>query len=83
MNHAVTLQQANKECENNNSILPSGVDKNERVTMVTQMKDRRLNTVWLSLRLENWINKTTSDCIKSEYHINVNYSFEAHKLHLN
>ena len=70
MNHAVTIQQAtiqqaNEVCENNSSILPSGVDENERVTMVTKMKEGGLNTVWLSLRLEkgefHWISKTTGD----------------------
>ena len=76
MKHAVTHEQAYKECETNGSILPSGVDENERVAMVTKMKERGLNTVWLSLRLEkrgwHWINKTKGDYTNHTYHININ-----------
>ena len=76
MNHAVTFKQAYEECERNGSSLPSGVDENELVAMVTRMKERGLNTVWLSLRLEkrdwHWINKTKGDDTKHAYHISVN-----------
>ena len=65
-NNGVTFQQAKDECETNGSSLLSGVDENERVAMVTKMKERRLETVWLSLGLErrdwHWINKTNGGC---------------------
>ena len=74
LNHAVTFQQAYKECETSGSILPSGVAENELIAMVTKMKERRLDTVWLSLRLEkrfwHWINKTKGDYTNHTYHIN-------------
>ena len=66
MNHALTFRQAYDECETSGSILPSGVDENEREAMVKEMKESGLETVWLSLRLErrgwHWINKTKSGC---------------------
>ena len=78
-NNAVTFRQAYEECETSGSILPSGVDENELVAMVTKMKERGLNTVWLSLRLEkrdwHWINKTSGDCTLHEYDKNVNYYY--------